>query len=77
MAKARKKISGRKTVTNYQKLQKAVSNNCKKGTAASKKAVDSAKKTYIADAVKKGKTATEAKRIANKADTCKLFKKKR
>lgn len=65
MAKKRKKV------TIYQKLQKAVSRNCKKGTPTTKKAVESAQKAYINDAVKKGKTPTEAKKIARKANTCK------
>lgn len=69
--KTRKRVSGTKRkVTKFNKLQKAVSNNCKKGTAATKKALDKAKEDYEKDAVKKGKTKAEARKIANKVDTC-------
>lgn len=68
MAKKRKKIS------KYNRLQKAVARKCKNNTATNKKAVQSAKDAYIKDAVNKGKSLSEAKKIANKADTCTPFK---
>ncbi|WP_052593229.1 hypothetical protein [Aureispira sp. CCB-QB1] len=76
--KTRKKISGtRRKVTKYQKLQKAVSKNCKNPTAANKKAVAKAKQDYVDDAVKKGKTIREAEKVARKADTCTPIRKRK
>lgn len=71
MAKKRRKIS------KYNRLQKAVAKNCKNSTKTNAKAVQEAKEAYIKDAVNKGKSLTEARRTANKADTCTPFKKKR
>jgi len=66
-----KKKIGKHKVTIYQKLQKAVSKNCNTGSKATEQAVKKAQDTYINDAVKKGKTKTEATKIAKKANTCK------
>lgn len=71
-----KKVAGtKKKVTAYNKLQKAVAANCKNPSSANAQKVESAKQTYINSAVKKGKTLAEAKKSANKADTCNPFKK--
>lgn len=66
-----------KKISKYARLQKAVSKRCKSPTTSNKEGVKKAKATYIKDAIKKGKTPTEARKIASKADTCKPFKKRK
>lgn len=73
-----KKVAGTKRkVTAYQKVQKAVAANCKTGTAATKEKLSKAIENYVSDAVSKGKSAVEARKSANRANTCNPFKKKR
>ncbi len=73
-----KKVAGtKKKVTAYNRLQKAVSARCKNPTAANEQKVEAAKESYVKSAVAKGKSATDARKSANKADTCNPFKKKR
>lgn len=64
-------------VTKYNKLQKAASANCKSGTKTTAAALKKAQTEYINHAVKNGKTATDAKKIAAKASGCNPFKKKK
>ena len=66
-----------KKISKYARLQKAVSKRCKNPTATNKEGVKKAKASYIKDAVQKGKTMAEARKIASKADTCKPFKKRK
>lgn len=71
MAKKKRKLS------KYNRLQKAVAKNCQNSNKTNAKAVQKAKDAYIKDAVNKGKSLTEAREKANRADTCTPFKKKR
>ncbi len=74
----KKAVSGTKRkVTKWQSLQKAVSAECKNPTAANAERVAKAKKSYVSDAVSKGKSAADANKSANKAHTCNPFKRKR
>lgn len=67
--KAKKKSSVGKTamrkVSKYTKLQRAAKRACG-GSATAKKSLTKAKKTYIENAVKNGKTKAQATAIANK-----------
>lgn len=72
-----KKVAGtKKKVTAFNRLQKAVSAHCKNPTAENERKVEAAKESYVKSAVAKGKSATEARKSANKADTCNPFKRK-
>ena len=59
-------------LTKYQRLRKAKASYCK--GKAKKSTVTKAKTAYIKDAVKKGKSKSEATRIANKVvnGSCKV-----
>lgn len=64
-------ISGTgKKLTKYARLKKAASNYCKTGSAAAKEKMDKAAKAYKEDAVKKGKTASEAEKIISNLKKC-------
>lgn len=70
-------MAKRRKLTNYQKMQKAVSTRCKNPTPANCTRAAEAKQRYINDAISKGKTKAEALRIANNADSCNPFSKRR
>jgi hypothetical protein len=56
--------------TKFQKLKAAATNYCKTGSAAAKTRLTNAAKTYKVDAIKKGKTATEAEAIIGRTVKC-------
>lgn len=55
--------TARKKTTAYQRLQRAKAASCKSGNTSK---VTAAKTAYIKDAVKKGKTKTQATATANR-----------
>lgn len=57
-------------VTKYQRLQKAATNHCKNGSPASKERLDKAVESYKADALKKGKAASEVNEIISRVKKC-------
>ena len=64
MAKKRKKV------TKYQRMQRAAKKACENSTKETRAKYKAAASAYIDDAVKKGKTKTEAREIANKTGKC-------
>lgn len=60
----------RKKTTKYQRLQKAATNHCKQGSAASRDRLKKAEKVYIEDAKKKGKSASEIRSIVSRTKKC-------
>lgn len=66
-------MAKRRRLTDYQKMQKAVSTRCKNPTPANCTRAAEAKRRYISSAIRKGKSKAEANRIANNADSCNPF----
>jgi len=59
-------MSKRKKNTLYQRMQKAKATWCKGKKGATKATVKAAAKKYVDDAVKKGKSKSEAQKSANR-----------